>query len=126
MRYPFNLWWSEDDQRWIAEVYDLPGCLADGETPEQAAREAAKTARLWLEVAREEGREIPTPSSQQQASGQLALRLPKFLHASLRRRAAREGVSLNQYLVAALSERDGEARGRETATHPKRAAVRAR
>lgn len=106
MDYPIELHYSHEDQAWIAEVYDLPGCLADGKTQATAIKEAATAAKLWIEVAQEEGREIPPPSNPTEASGQLLLRLPKSLHAQLKRRATRDGVSLNQYLVALLAARD--------------------
>ncbi len=106
MRYPVELRWSDEDKAWIAEVYDLPGCKADGKTQAAAIKAATEAVELWLEVAREEGREIPRPSTEESASGQLLLRLPKSLHGRLRRAAEREGVSLNQYLVALLAGRD--------------------
>jgi antitoxin HicB len=109
-RYPFDLHWSDEDQAWIADVYDLPGCLADGETPQEAASAAEEAARLWVEVARQEGRDIPPPSSEESASGQFVLRLPRSLHARLRRMAEREHVSLNQLAVALLAQREAERR----------------
>jgi predicted RNase H-like HicB family nuclease len=105
MRYPVNLRWSENDKAWIAEVYDLPGCLADGKTQAAALKAAAEVADLWLETARKLKREIPEPSTDD-ASGQLLLRMPKTLHRCVRRAAEREGISLNQYLIYLLSERN--------------------
>jgi predicted RNase H-like HicB family nuclease len=105
MRYPVNLRWEEDDKVWVAEVYDLPGLLAHGPTQAAAVTAAAEVTELWLEVAREEGREIPEPSVDD-ASGQLLLRMPKELHRCVRRAAERNGVSLNQYLVYLLTERN--------------------
>jgi len=106
MRYPVDLRWSDEDSAWIAEVYDLPGCMADGPTQAAAVKAAAEVTKLWLEVAREEGREIPEPSTEGDASGQLLLRMPKSLHRCVRRAAERDGVSLNQYLVYLLTERN--------------------
>jgi len=105
MRYPIDLHWSEEDKVYVAEVYDLPGCMAHGKTQAAAAKAAGEAAEGWLEVAREEGRAIPEPSTEASASGQLLLRIPKSLHALLRREAQREGVSLNQHLVALLAAR---------------------
>ena len=106
MEYPIELRYSPEDKAWIAEVYDLPGCLAHGKTQAAAVKAAAEAAELWVEVAHEEGREVPTPSTEESASGQLLLRIPKSLHGRLRRAAEREGVSLNQHLVALLAARD--------------------
>jgi predicted RNase H-like HicB family nuclease len=60
-RYHINLSWSDEDSAWVARVPDLPGCSAWGETPEAASREVAIAMQLWLDVAREDGRDIPLP-----------------------------------------------------------------
>ena len=60
-RYHINLFWSEEDGRWIADVPDLAGCSAHGRTPAEAAAEAQEAIALWLETAREEGLAIPEP-----------------------------------------------------------------
>lgn len=60
-RYHINVFWSDEDSCWIADVPDLRYCSAHGETPAQAAAEAEEAIALWLEVAREEGIPIPEP-----------------------------------------------------------------
>ena len=55
------IYWSEDDQAYIAEVPELPGCAADGETYQQALANAETVIQEWLETATELGRPIPTP-----------------------------------------------------------------
>lgn len=62
-RYPTIIEWSEEDQAYVALVPDLPGCFADGQSREEAARNAEAVIAEWLEVAREEGRPVPAPSS---------------------------------------------------------------
>lgn len=57
--YHINLFWYEPDGTWIADVPDLPGCSAHGDTPVQAATEAEIAIGLWLDVAREYGDPIP-------------------------------------------------------------------
>ena len=47
---------------YVAEVPELPGCLSDGETPEEALANAYDAAEAWLETARELGREVPVPA----------------------------------------------------------------
>ena len=59
--YHINLFWSDEDNCWIADVPDLEGCSAHGETPAEAAQEAQTAIELWLEVAREHGDAIPEP-----------------------------------------------------------------
>lgn len=61
MKYEVIIYWSERDRAYIAEVPELPGCLADGSSKAAALRAAERTAKEWIETARELGREIPEP-----------------------------------------------------------------
>lgn len=60
-RYHINVFWSDEDGCWIADVPDLRYCSAHGDTPAQAVAEAQEAMALWLEVAREQGIPIPEP-----------------------------------------------------------------
>ena len=53
--------WSEEDQAYIVSVPELPGCMADGKTPEAAVKQAQIVINLWIETALEDGEEIPKP-----------------------------------------------------------------
>lgn len=53
--------WSEEDQAYIVSVPELPGCMADGKTPEEAVKQAQIVIDLWIETAREDGETIPEP-----------------------------------------------------------------
>lgn len=59
--YHINIFYSEEDGEYIADIPDLQYCSASGETPEEALREVLTAKTLWLEVAAEKGRPIPTP-----------------------------------------------------------------
>lgn len=59
--YPVVLYWSADDQAFIVEAPDLPGCMADGATQEEALANALLIIQEWLDFAQELGREIPAP-----------------------------------------------------------------
>jgi predicted RNase H-like HicB family nuclease len=61
LRYEIDLFWSEEDQAYIAEVPELPGCMADGPTYGAALQAAEVVIREWIETARELGRPIPQP-----------------------------------------------------------------
>lgn len=61
IRYEIILCWSQEDQAFIAEVPELPGCAADGPTYQEAVANAEVVIREWIETARELGRPIPTP-----------------------------------------------------------------
>jgi predicted RNase H-like HicB family nuclease len=60
-RYHINLFWSDEDQSWIADVPDLRYCSAHGATPEDALSEVQTAMTAWLESARAHGDPIPAP-----------------------------------------------------------------
>jgi predicted RNase H-like HicB family nuclease len=62
--YPIEIFWDEEDHAYIAIAPDLPGCSAGGNTEEAALRELKIAMRLWLDAAKDMGREIPVPSEQ--------------------------------------------------------------
>ena len=59
--YHINIFYSEDDGGYIANIPDLETCSAFGDTPDEALREVQKAKSLWLEAARAEDKAIPTP-----------------------------------------------------------------
>jgi predicted RNase H-like HicB family nuclease len=59
--YAIEIFYSEEDEGFIAVVPELPGCSAFGETQERALKEVKIAMKLWLETAKEIGREIPVP-----------------------------------------------------------------
>jgi len=96
--------YRDDEGDFIVEVPDLPGCAADGKTPDEAFNNLKSAMRSWIESRTASGLEIPEPRSSEQYSGRLLIRMPKYLHERLSHQAANEGVSLNQYMVSLLSE----------------------
>jgi predicted RNase H-like HicB family nuclease len=61
MKYELILYWSEEDQVFIAEVPELPGCAADGETYQEALQNLEIIMQEWIETANALGRPIPQP-----------------------------------------------------------------
>ena len=61
LKYEVIIFWSNDDDAFIAEVPELPGCAAHGDTPEAALSQAQEAMQLWLETAQEFGDPIPEP-----------------------------------------------------------------
>ena len=61
LRYEIVLYWSKEDQAFIAEVPELPGCAADGATYQEALANAEAVIREWIETALELGRTVPEP-----------------------------------------------------------------
>ena len=61
MRYGFIIYWSKADESFLVEIPELPGCMADGTTYEEAIANAQTVAQEWIESARSLGRPIPEP-----------------------------------------------------------------
>lgn len=61
-KYEIVIYWSDDDQLYIAEVPDLPGCMAHGKTDMDALLNCREAIDLWISTAREFGDPVPTPS----------------------------------------------------------------
>lgn len=100
---------ADEDGRFLAVVPELQGCFADGDTPEEALAALDAVLHDWLEIALEDGRELPEPRrlDQSEPSGRFSVRVPRSLHHRLVRSAEREGSSVNQ-LVNVLLARELE------------------
>lgn len=61
IKYEMVIYWSKEDNLFVVEVPELPGCIADGKTCEEAIKNALVVIREWIDTARELGREIPKP-----------------------------------------------------------------
>jgi predicted RNase H-like HicB family nuclease len=60
-KYEIIIYWSNDDEAFIAEVPELPGCAADGKTYNEALSNVEVIIQEWIETAKEMGRQIPRP-----------------------------------------------------------------
>ena len=61
LKYEIIIYWSEQDGHYIAEVPELPGCMADGETLEDTLAMVKEVMQLWVETAEEDGMPVPQP-----------------------------------------------------------------
>src|SRR5207302_4255266 len=84
---------NDGNSGWVASAEELPGCLAQGATPDEAVENLRDAMAGWIEVGIEQGQEIPAPRSEQADafSGRFLVRLPRSLHAELNRAARHEG-----------------------------------
>jgi len=96
---------QEEGGGWFAEIKELPGCMADGETEQEALANIRASKKLWLSAALKRGRRIPLPQvdDQEEYSGRFTVRMPKSLHRKIAALARKEGSSLNQFILAALA-----------------------
>jgi antitoxin HicB len=104
--YTIELQYDSEDA-WFVRVKELPGCMSQGDTPEEAMEMIREAMELWLEVALEDGDPIPEPRELDDYSGKFVVRLPRSLHRDLVQEAVEEGVSLNQYISVALARSVG-------------------
>ena len=61
LKYEIIIYWSNQDGHYIAEVPELPGCMADGETLEETLAMTQEVMNIWIETAKEDGDPIPEP-----------------------------------------------------------------
>jgi len=105
MNLPYRIELQRDPEGgWFVRVKELPGCMSQGETPEEAIAMIQDAMRGWIEVSLEDGDPIPEPRPLDHYSGKFVVRVPKSLHRDLVDAAEREGVSLNQYINVALAQ----------------------
>jgi len=110
-KYPIEIFWSDEDDGYIAVVPDLPGCNAWGKTGSDAIREAHDAIGAWIKAAKSMKRAIPAPSrpaDERDYSGKFLMRIPKRLHGEMAKAAKGQGVSLNQYVLYLLTERHAQ------------------
>ena len=104
LKYPAQVFWSAEDEGFVALAADLPGCSAYGDTQSEALAELQHAIMGWREAAASAGNRIPEPSQAvSHYSGKFPLRLPKSLHSRLAAQAENEGVSLNHYINVLLA-----------------------
>ena len=101
---------AEEGGGYLIEFPDLPGCMSDGETIEEALANGAAAKREWIAAMRQANRQVPPPAAEaaETYSGKWVLRTPKSLHRGLAERARQEGVSLNALAIAMLAQGLGQ------------------
>lgn len=90
------------DGTFFAEVEELPGCMTEGDTEQEAVSMIEDAKKAWLEVALNRKLMIPEPTSDEY-SGKFNVRVPKFLHRKLAYKAKQENVSLNTLVTTTLA-----------------------
>jgi antitoxin HicB len=115
--YPMEIVW--DDDYWAATFPELPGLVAAADTWEELEAKIADAKESYFEAALEAGLPIAEPRHRvESASGRVLLRLPKTLHWQATRAAARDGVSVNTFLVSAVARELGRREARQVEPEP--------
>ena len=95
---------------YVASIQEFPGCVADGNTAEEAIANLNHAAASWIEAALSTGYEIRDPVDFYGYSGKIALRIPRGLHKQIAELAELEESSINQLLVTAIANYTGSER----------------
>jgi antitoxin HicB len=95
---------KEEGGGYLVEYPDIPGCMSDGETIEEAVTNGREALRDCLEVFKDSGRRIPKPSIE---AAQWRQRLPRTLYSKLTKQSETEGVSINSLVTAIIAEAIG-------------------
>lgn len=107
--YPYRV--EPDEEGGYVVVYpDLPGCMTQVEDAAEIGPMAEEIRELWLETAHAHGMPVPPASPTPSYSGKLVMQVPRTLHRDLAESAARENVSLDEYVAMLLARRDSLAR----------------
>jgi len=103
LEYPFTVSPLSEDEGggYLIEFPDLPGCMSDGETPEEAIRNGADAVRCWIEAMREAGRPIPAPSKVTVSKRTIGVH--DHVHRWLAEEADLQGLSVDTIADAALT-----------------------
>ena len=96
---------NAEEGGYLAEVLELPGCVTDGETPEEAYRNLEEAMAGWLKASLDTKRPIPDPVGSREYSGHFPLRMSTELHRAAALRAMQEGVSLNHWIARSIAEK---------------------
>lgn len=97
----------EESGGFFVKVEELPGCISQGNSIEEAISNIEDAKRVWLKTALERKIETPLPDSMREYSGRFVVRIPASLHRRIAVQSRKEGVSLNQMVLAILSEQNG-------------------
>lgn len=105
-KYSINIFWSEEDDCFVAIIPDFPNLSAFGDSYEDAIADAKQVLHMAVESLERDGIPLPQPKYHklQAYSGQVRLRMPKSLHRELSTSAENEGVSLNTHMLSLLSK----------------------
>lgn len=98
----------EPEGGWFVRVKELPGCMSQGDTGDDALTMIEDAMRGWLEVELEKGSSIPEPRLEEEYSGKFIVRVARSLHRKISEIAVVEGVSLNQWISTTLAEAVGK------------------
>ena len=119
MNLPYTIELQRDvEAGWFVRVKELPGCMSQGDTAQEAIEMVQDAMSGWLEVSLEQGHVIPEPRPEEDYSGKFVVRLPRSLHRELVEAAEHDGVSLNSFVNVSLGRAVGQSPTRKQVEPP--------
>ena len=103
--YRINTFWSKNDGGYIGTSPEFDGIAVWGQTRQEAVAEAESAIAAYIEIYERDGLPLPKPIPVQEFSGQVRLRMSRYVHQKAAETAEAEGVSLNTYLNGAVEAR---------------------
>ena len=103
-KYLVTIGWSEEDQAYVAEAPELPGCATHGSSMSEASKHIEDAIDTWLKGAKESGYTIPEPISTKTYSGKFIARIDPKLHRQLAIKSVEKGKSLNRFVEEILKD----------------------
>ena len=100
--YTYRVFWSEEDQAYVATVIEFPRLSSIEDTANAALDGMRNEVEFLLGVMEKDNMDIPTPLHRREYSGKVVLRMSKEQHARVVEEAAEQGVSINQLLVSRI------------------------
>lgn len=102
--YRVSIEYSDEDGCFVARVPELPGCVSDGSSYEEAAANIREAMSGYILSLKEEGRPLPTPLSKKKFTGKFPVRIDPEIHKQAVAKAMEEGISLNKLVARALKK----------------------
>lgn len=93
----------DEDGGYVATIQEFAGCIAEGDTADEAVKNLEAAAESWIEARLEQNQPIPDPVLLYGYSGKIALRIPRGIHKQIAELAMAEGTSINQLILTAVS-----------------------
>jgi len=108
---------SDQGTYYVARIVELPDLFMVGNTPAEAVAELESVKEEWIQTYLELGNKMPKPLKLRNYRGNYPLRMQPSLHEALALLAEMEGVSINQYMISALSKAVGREEANKVKTH---------
>lgn len=102
--YRIEMYWSDEDNCFIARAPEFEGCMSHGNTQSKCLKKIKEAIQLCIDIMREDGEDLPVPLSKATFSGKLSLRIDPDLHKKTAIAAKGKGDSINKFIEKAIEK----------------------